>query len=223
MRKIALVVGHNALSQGARWVTSGLTEFAWNGRLAEVIEGQAAPGEVRVFRRAANPAGYRAELGAVYAEVDEWGADVAAELHFNSAADARATGTETWYATGAGREVALRVQARMVAALGLRDRGVRRAGAAAGPGIDGTRGYQSMVSGRAPAVLVESHFGSNPSDIAAVGRAGVALAAAILGGLRGQDAPAVEPAPDPAVERWLAELAAAQAALEAVLARRPAL
>lgn len=218
--RIAIVVGHNAVAQGARRVTSGLTEYTWNGRLAEVIEARAAPGEVRVFRRAANPGGYRAELGAVYAAVDEWGADVSAELHFN-AGGVGATGTETWYASAAGAAVARRLQAAMVAVLGLRDRGIRRAGAEAGPGIDGTRGYLSLVSGRAPSVLIETHFGSSAGDIAAVDTAGLSLADAILQGLRGPAIAVPEPATGGAFAAWAAELDAAQAQLAAVIARRP--
>jgi hypothetical protein len=80
---------------------------------------------------------------------------VTCELHFN-AFSATSTGTETLFATETGREVAAKVQAAMVSALGLRDRGLvhRSTG----------RGADSLLSGKAPAVLVEPYFGSNPKD-----------------------------------------------------------
>jgi hypothetical protein len=109
-------------------------------------------------------AGYRAEIEAVYAAVDEWQADVSAELHFNAATTPSISGTETWYATDAGRAVAARVNAALVGVLGLPNRSIKRTGKGMAPGIDGTRGYESLICGRCPAVLVETYFGSNAGD-----------------------------------------------------------
>ena len=110
------------------------------------------------------PAGYRAEIEVVYDLVDVWGADVSAELHFNASTAAAASGTETWYASEAGRVLAERVNAALVRVLGLPDRGLKKAGRAIAKGIDGTRGYESLICGRCPAVLIESYFGSNAGD-----------------------------------------------------------
>ena len=66
--------------------------------------------DVQVFHREPNPAGDRAEIEAVYDLVDVWGADASAELHFNASTTAAASGTETWYASEAGRVLAERVK-----------------------------------------------------------------------------------------------------------------
>ena len=161
--KLAIVVGHNARAQGAVRADTGETEFAWNSRLAAMIEEQAAeyPGiEVKTFFR--NPAlrSYRAEIRDVYARTDAWGASATNELHFNSHHNPNATGTET---LSSGSVMSLRyaeaLQDEMLDALGLRDRGEKivRTG----------RGSTSLISGRAPAALIEPFFGSSPKGQAA--------------------------------------------------------
>jgi N-acetylmuramoyl-L-alanine amidase len=183
--KIAIVVGHNARARGAVRVTDDKrSEYDWNGELAECMA-QAWPSEVRVFRREATGRGYGAEIEAVYDQVNAWGADVSAELHFNAATAPSASGTETWYATDAGRAVAARVNAALVGVLGLPNRGIKRAGKGMAPGIDGTRGYESLICGCCPAVLVETYFGSNAKDCQRADAVREGLAAALYGALGG--------------------------------------
>lgn len=192
MKRIAIIIGHNAAEQGAVRVTDGQTEYVWNGRLADMIAAH-NPDQVGIFHRRKNPAGYRAEIGEVYALADEWGADVTCELHFNSFAGS-ATGTETWHATAAGLEVAKPVQKAMVGALGLSGRGCKLAGPRA-------LGYTSMVTGRAPAVLIEPYFGSNPTDCRAADANRLELAAGLFAALGGKEA---QQKPDPIMERMTA-------------------
>ena len=155
--KLAIVVGHNSQAQGAARTDTGETEYVWNGRLAQVMEGLAPEFgiDLRVFRRVAG-GGYRAEIRRVYSEVDRWGADASIELHFNGSADPSATGIETLSSgTALSLRLAQAVQSEMIIALGLRDRGVKT--------IRGTdRGGASLISGAAPAILVEPFFGSSP-------------------------------------------------------------
>ena len=171
MTKIALVVGHNARSQGAVRVTDGRTEFDWCGDLAASILAR-MPGRYRIFRRPAGLA-YTAEIRETYAAVDAWVAGATVELHFNGASDPRATGTETLTSGTAGSlRLAGLIQPAMVGALGLKDRGlVKRA--------KGDRGGESLWSGRAPAVLLEPYFGSSRADCAAADRHFDALSRAI--------------------------------------------
>ena len=35
--RIAIVVGHNAVAQGAARLPAGVSDYTWNGRLAEAI------------------------------------------------------------------------------------------------------------------------------------------------------------------------------------------
>ena len=191
-RRIAIIVGHNSKAQGAVRVTDGVSEYVWNGRLADEIQ-NLDPANVRVFRRVA-AASYGAEIRACYAQVDAWGADVSCELHFNASAGG-ATGTETLYATTAGKSVALKVQAQMVSALGLKDRGLLQRTTGNGAG--------ALLAGKAPAVLVETYFGSNVGDCGRADERFVALARGIFSGLGGEVAPSS--APIPPVEATLEE------------------
>lgn len=156
-KKLAVVIGHNSQSQGAVRPDTGETEYVFNSRIAlwmeELARKMYPDMEIRTFRR--QPMGsYRREINRVYDQTDAWGAHLTMELHFNSAASAAATGTETLTSgTPASMAAAVAVNDEVVAALGLRDRGVktRREG----------RGSQSLISGRAPAILVEPFFGSS--------------------------------------------------------------
>lgn len=151
---IGLVVGHNSTSRGAVRVTDGVPEWVWNTRLAEQMQ-SLSPNEIRIFYRTAG-LGYTAEIKKVYAETDAWGADVTAELHFNSIGLPEVTGTETYYHSKAGKVFADLAQAAMLDALGLRDRRTIQR-------TEG-RGALSLSSGKAPAVLLEPYFGSNAND-----------------------------------------------------------
>lgn len=170
MGKIALVIGHNAASQGAVRATDKRSEYDWNGDLAAAIMAH-SPGMYRIFRRPAGK-GYSAEIKFVYGEVDAWGADASIELHFN-ALTATATGTETLTSGSTGSlKLARLIQPAMVSALKLPDRGllVRKRT---------ERGGASLFAGRAPAVLIEPYFGSNRNDCAAADRGYSALTGAI--------------------------------------------
>lgn len=156
--KLAIVVGHNEVSQGAVRSDNGESEFLYNSRLATLMRRVAHEHNLQIgvfFRRPGG--GYSREIARVYKEVDDWGADASIELHFNSAGDPRASGTETFSSGSSGSlELAQEVQMEMVEELGLRDRGIKiRNSRTKG------RGYQSLVAGRAPAILIEPFFGSN--------------------------------------------------------------
>ena len=163
IKRLAVVVGHNVRSQGAVRPDTGETEFAWNSRLAAMIE-QLAPHyaglTTRVFFRDPTAGGYRSEIKDVYRRTDKWDADATVELHFNSHHNPSATGTET---LSSGSRMSLKyadaLQVEMLDAFGLRDRGVKivRTG----------RGSASLIAGRAPATLIEPFFGSSPRGQAA--------------------------------------------------------
>lgn len=159
--KLAIVVGHNAKSQGAVRSDTGESEFVYNSKMAKYMEEIAEDYDLdlKVFYRTAG-GGYTAEIRRVYAEVDKWGADASIELHFNSAGDPTASGTET-LTSGSPKSTILaqEVQMEMVETLGLRNRGIivrneRTKG----------RGYESLVTGKAPAILIEPFFGSGTKD-----------------------------------------------------------
>lgn len=154
--KIAIVIGHNSRAQGAVRATDGRTEFDWNGELAGMIKAH-DPNSIKVFRREKG-GGYSAEIDRVYAQVDEWGADCSIELHFNGSEDPHANGGLT-LSSGTKGSLALAgaVQSRSTDALGVQDRGIRTLGRR-------DRGGRSLWQGKAPAILTEPYFGSNPRE-----------------------------------------------------------
>jgi len=156
--KLAIVVGHNARSQGAVRPDTGESEYVYNSAMAEYME-EIAPEyglNLRVFKRQPG-GGYSAEIRRVYGQVDDWVANASIELHFNAAGDPRASGTETLSSGSRGSLIlAQEVQMEMVETLGLRDRGIKvRNRRTRG------RGYMSLVTGRCPAILTEPFFATS--------------------------------------------------------------
>lgn len=177
--KAAIVVGHNSVAKGARGKSPiGEHEFTYNDRIAdEIVRLARGPLTAKKFHRQ-KTSSYSREIDTVYAQVDEYDADVSIELHFN-AASAMATGTETLSSGSSGSlALAKSVQESMLATLGLRDRGVKILSR-------GDRGGRSLHAGRPPAILVEPFFGSNSSDCRKAGNLGETdIAEMYLSGLR---------------------------------------
>lgn len=174
---LAVIVGHNSKSQGAIRQDTGETEYSWNSRLARVI-GQLSPNyrglRVGVFFRRPG-IGYNAEIRDVYRRADEWGATATVELHFNSHHNPKATGTETLTSgSRMSKKYAEALQDEMLDALGLKDRGTKT--------VRKGRGSASLISGKAPAALIEPFFGSSDEGLKATDSADEmrALAAAVL-------------------------------------------
>lgn len=170
--KLAIIVGHTAVSGGAVRVTDNVREWDWNRHLAKLIAAH-DPDSVKIFYRISG-GGYTREINRVYAEADAWGATATVELHFNSVGTPAAHGTETLTSGTAGSmKLAKLVNDAMVAALGFRDRGlIKRA--------RNERGGLSLWAGRAPAILIEPYFGSNPKECAIADRRKDELAEAIF-------------------------------------------
>lgn len=158
MDKLAIVVGHNSYSQGAVRSDTGESEYIYNSKMAEYMKkiGHQYDLNIEIFKRLRG-GGYTAEINRVYDGVDRWGAKGSVELHFNSAGNPNASGTET-LSSGSHKSLimAQEVQMELVEELGLRDRGiVIRNSRTKG------RGYRSLIAGRAPAILTEPFFGSS--------------------------------------------------------------
>jgi len=178
-RTLAIVVGHNSEQQGAVRGDTGETEFVWNSALARMIEDAAADYDIKVKTFFRTPGlGYKREIERVYDQVDLWNPWASIELHFNSFAKESARGAEV---LSSGTSLSLRlaesVQRETVAALGVRDRGIKTR-------ASDERGGRSLFAGKSPAILVEPFFASSPMDQRATDERDekAALADAILRG-----------------------------------------
>lgn len=160
--KLGVVRCHNERQRGAVSSYLGQSEYdffgAANRAFKDAVVGTTV--DVEFFERRYDARGYRAELVAAYAQADAWGADLTIEPHFNAASSASASGTETLHCEHCEQSelFAHLAQGLMVQRAKLRDRGVKDR-------REGTRGYYTLVAGRAPAILTEFSFaGSNDRD-----------------------------------------------------------
>lgn len=173
-KKLAIVVGHNHRAQGAVRITDGVSEFVWNSKLASMIAAH-APDQIKVFFRQ-HGAGYSREVDKVYAQLDAWGANASVELHFNGIGNPKVHGGMTLSSgTSGSMELAQHIQSHSVAALGVRDLGIKVRGRK-------DRGGRSLHAGKAPAIMTEPFFGSNADDCRRADRHMDELAEAIVRG-----------------------------------------
>lgn len=162
-KRLAIVVGHNSQDQGAVRRDNGESEYLFNSRIASLMEEYARVKfpdlEVRTFFR--QPMGsYSVEIERVYKQTDAWNAHLTMELHFNASENPDASGSETLTSgTPASMAAAVAVNDEVVRALGLRDRGVKTRSKG--------RGSASLISGKAPAILVEPFFGTSTKGLTA--------------------------------------------------------
>lgn len=163
MKKIAVIVGHNPRKQGAPSIAPlGRSEFDFNSELAQLMLAKSSvySFEMAIFYREYQKS-YLKEIQKVYAEVDAWDADYSTELHFNSAVFT-AWGSEV-LSSGSRKSLvfANKTQEELVSLFdrsGKTDRGVKVR-------KKGSRGYRSLVTGKAAAIIVEPFFGSNRQDV----------------------------------------------------------
>jgi N-acetylmuramoyl-L-alanine amidase len=125
------------------------------------------------------------------------GVDIFVSIHNNAMSDRAGTGTETfhyYYSSAASRVLASAVQAKLVAALGLKDRGVK------------TAGFYVLRHTRMPAILVEGGFLTNAGDVLMLADPNVrqAIAEAVGRGIAAYAAADVAPPPalPPTIGPW---------------------
>lgn len=150
----ALVIGHSKTDGGAVSASSQINEYRFNDALAVDIAAQVAPELCRVIVMHREH-GYSKLPG----EVNAVNPNFVIELHAN-AANGEATGTEVlyWHRSVHGRMYAGILQARLVAALGLKDRQVKPTGP------DG-RGALLLKNTNAPCLIAEPFFIDNDDDL----------------------------------------------------------
>lgn len=150
MKKCALVIGHKKSSVGASNEASGIDEFTYNDALAQEIEQQIEDVEVqRIYRRT---------YDILPDDINLYNPDFIISLHCN-AFNSEASGTETLYyhKSSRSREIAQILNANIVSALGLKDRGVK-------PKSVEDRGGYLLKYTHAPCVIAEPFFIDNEDD-----------------------------------------------------------
>jgi N-acetylmuramoyl-L-alanine amidase len=149
--KICIDPGHGGVDPGAVGPT-GLKEkdvnLAVSLKLAELLKPIA---EVKLTRTR----DVAVSLKDRAAVANSWGADYFISVHTNSFTDRKVGGVETWaYAKGGqGEKLAKAVQAELVKVTGFANRGVKF-----------NSGFAVLRDTRAPAILTETGFISNPAE-----------------------------------------------------------
>jgi len=153
--RIALVVGHDRIRQGAR-SSAGVKEFSfWHTFLHTHIADIAGTGHTfAIFTRSSSlTKGYTAKMKQLHKEIDEWNADLAIELHFNSSNNRNING---WEVLSSGSYLSMRYARIVSFYANLPCRGVKVIGKHG-------RGGGFLHYGKAPAIILEPFFGSSSS------------------------------------------------------------
>ena len=202
MSKVVLDPGHGGYDPGAVGPT-GLKEKDVTLAVAlKVATYLHSPTFMLVFTRMSDqvpwPADEKRDLAARCSIADACNPDLFVSIHCNSAADRSASGTETFYYPGSakGKALATAIQAKLVQALGTKDRGVKE-----------NAGLAVLRGTKCPAVLAELAFISNPQEEKLLGNRDFQekAARAIAGGIAdylGVSLPEPKPVPEklPAVD-----------------------
>lgn len=162
--KVAVVVGHSEASQGAVSV-SGEQEWSWQRPLASqlVTELGARDLEARVFYRPNG--GYTRSMRKLCDRINAYDPDLVVSLHFNAFPEApgqaEVVGTMAlhWPTSRQGKRWAVQLSAACARAQGTRDRGARQQ---AKSWSGATLWILALT--RAPAVILETHYGDARSD-----------------------------------------------------------
>jgi N-acetylmuramoyl-L-alanine amidase len=155
--RVAISAGHSHKAKGAHW--EGFSEWPETRIWAELIM-QALSKDFTVFLVPEDSLTAKVDL------VNKFEADLAVEVHFNGGGTATTSGCETLHAPGSekGIRLAKLVQERLVAALGVKDRGTKEGwhGAPTPTGEGPLEGKTALNywlrATKCPAIIVEPEF-----------------------------------------------------------------
>jgi len=145
--KVAIVVGHDKVEQGAFSNLLKKSEFAYNSEVAKLI------GFDTYFRD--TKGGYSTKIAELSKRIKAKNYDLVIELHFNSF-NAIANGCEALYFQGSvkGQRFAEMFVSRIVQEYGTTPRGAKSR-------IESDRGGLFLKSINAPCIILEPFFGDN--------------------------------------------------------------
>jgi len=158
--KVAICVGHSRDGDDGAESVSGITEWAYNDTLAgflkEALRLRGIESEIIDHYKGK---GYSAAMRDAAAQVANYGADIALELHFNSA-DSSANGFEYlfWHSSNKGARLAASlISTHAKNFSGFKNRGPK-------PIDANDRGGSFLRLTPCPAVICEPFFGSNDRE-----------------------------------------------------------
>ncbi|OQK43992.1 hypothetical protein XM72_c10883 [Vibrio vulnificus] len=153
--RIAIVIGHSVLSQGAKNEQLGLSEYQFNELIAQDVARELVKEGFTPFII------YRQAYVDLPNDINQTNPDLILSLHCN-AFDAKASGTTMIYCGGStkGKIFAECLQQSVVNALGLRDRGIE--------GRTTGRGVTLLKNTKAPVVIAEPFFIDNYDELLSV-------------------------------------------------------
>lgn len=158
---IAICIGHSRPHDNGAVSTAGISEHTWNTRIAGKLASLlTARGMGCSVIDAYQGAGYGSAMRWLAKKLTALKADVAVELHFNSADAAAASGHEWlhWHASNNGRLLAKSLELRMAKAFPT----LPRRGLKGLYSKDDGAGFVRLTP--CPAVICEPMFGSTESD-----------------------------------------------------------
>jgi len=128
-KKIALVVGHRSSSRGA-YGNVGISEFYFNKEfvmeLMEILKRENFGHTYKVFYRSDAGSGYTDRMIDLHSRIDQWGADISIEFHFNAAGNLSVDGHEVLYCSKKGELLAKNLEYIFTKTLGTTNRGVKK-------------------------------------------------------------------------------------------------
>lgn len=162
MNKVALVIGHNAKSQGAFEKSVG-TEFQYYSEICKIIKELDEDNRIDVFERPSGMKTYGAEMRAVLEDMKATGENyqLVMELHFNAADNIEARGAEVlaYIYSKLGVPLAKEFLNRLNKEYGMYNRGVL------GIRDSSERGGYGIMNSPFPYILIEPFFCTNPKEV----------------------------------------------------------
>ena len=177
--KIALIAGHDMDSQGA-YGNAGVSEFEFNDDLIRELGQMLMLPEKHDYLhlyRNSDISGYSHQMDNLHKRIDDWGADVSIEFHFNSFRKPETNGNEVLYCSMGGKRIA-DIFDEALDTLPNRDRGVKKV-------TKKDRGGGFCCKGNSYAIILEPFFGSHQSSYMYYGVNRMILMEAIRDGLEG--------------------------------------
>ena len=153
--RVAIVIGHNSKYQGAIG-SLDISEWKFNSQLAEDIKESNYSGvDIRIFHRVPSKS-YTKQMKILNAEIEDWGADLAIELHFNASIDEGVNGHEVLYCKGSklGKKIAKVFDTNFDVFLTNADRNIKAV-------KKKNRGGGFVCRGKEPRILLEPFFASH--------------------------------------------------------------